>query len=76
MQNILKSSIFNDFINFKFFMFKIKISFKILKINKIWKIRKINFCSRWDLNPQPLDFRDQRLKDLVIENESHWAIMY
>ena len=58
MQNILKSSNLN-FINLIVFLLKIKISFKILKINKIWKFRKINFCLRWDLNPRPLDFRDQ-----------------
>ena len=45
--------IFNSF-HFNFlFLFKIKISLQFLKINKMWKI---NFCSRWDSSPQPLDF--------------------
>ena len=41
------------FINFILILLKLKFFFQFLKINKIWKI---NFCSRWDSNPRPLDW--------------------
>ena len=70
-QSNLKSS---NLLIFSFRYFKIKISF-FLKINTIWKI---NFCSRWDLGPRPLDFATSvlttRPEGLVIENESIRAI--
>ena len=58
MSSKLLIFIFILFINFILILFKIKILFQFLKIDKIWKI---NFLLPVGFEPTTSGFRDQRL---------------